>query len=141
MAGGGPRRRDGLRAASGGGPWRGAGRGRAASAPGLARQRQPAAVGRFGADDSASGRGQGRLEAGRGPDPAAKTVHLGFQAEPLAVDQGQVEVSAAVTWDSKDLEDVPILPLLLRLQACDEKSCQLPQTLTLRVPVATVVGP
>ena len=87
------------------------------------------------------GQAKGGWKLGAVLYPAAKTVHLGFQAEPLAVYQGQVEVSAAVTWDPKDLEDVPILPLLLRLQACDEKSCQLPQTLTLRVPVATVVGP
>jgi hypothetical protein len=71
--------------------------------------------------------------------PPAKTVRLGFQPEPLAVYEGRVELAAGLTWDPKDLGEAPVLPLRLRLQACDEQSCRLPETLALRVPVAAAL--
>ena len=65
------------------------------------------------------------------PQPVLKT--LGFQSEQLALYEGQVRITM-------DLERVdpeaaaPLIPVALRLQACDDSVCLPPERLVLQVP-------
>lgn len=62
--------------------------------------------------------------------PPADMVTLGFQREPLAVYHGDVQLTAKLV---KNKVAEPVLPLQLRLQACNNKVCLPPETLILRV--------
>ena len=78
-------------------------------------------------------RGGARLGPVEGPPP--KQVLLGFQEQPLSLYEGHVTLSAPIEWESDEAR-VPILPVRVRLQACDESSCQLPETIELQVAAA-----
>ena len=63
--------------------------------------------------------------------PKAELTTLGFQSEALAVYHGDVTINADVT-KSKGADRM--LPFQLKLQACNDKVCLPPETLTLRLP-------
>ena len=62
--------------------------------------------------------------------PEAEITTLGFQSEALAVYHGEVQLNAELT---KEKGAERIVPLQLRLQACNDQVCLPPETLTLRV--------
>ena len=65
------------------------------------------------------------------PRPVLKT--LGFQSDQLALYEGQVRI----TMDLKRVDPavaVPLIPVALRLQACDDSVCLPPERLVLQVP-------
>ena len=61
--------------------------------------------------------------------PQAEATTLGFQSEAMAVYHGKVQLSAELT-RSKGAER--IIPLRLRLQACNDQVCLPPETLVLK---------
>ena len=64
--------------------------------------------------------------------PAARVARLGFQAEALALYEGEVRIQAEL----RRLPDAAArLPLELRLQACSDQVCLPPETLRLEVAV------
>lgn len=73
------------------------------------------------------------LEAGEGATladvvyPEPETVELGFQDEPLAVYEGSVTLRGKLSGAG------PILPVHLRVQACDDEVCLRPETVVLEV--------
>jgi hypothetical protein len=63
-------------------------------------------------------------------------VRLGFQKTPLSVCTARLEVTASL----RPAETGPeLLPVALRLEACDDRSCLRPEDLLLRVAVAPAV--
>ena len=76
-------------------------------------------------DDRAKGWQLGKISY-----PQAEMATLGFQSEALAVYQGDVQLTAELT---KEKSAERMLPLQLRLQACNDKVCLPPETLTLRI--------
>jgi uncharacterized protein YyaL (SSP411 family) len=77
-------------------------------------------------DDAAKG-----WELGRVSYPKADLTTLGFQSEALAVYHGEVQLEAALTQAANADR---MLPVQLKLQACNDKVCLPPETLTLRLP-------
>ena len=73
------------------------------------------------------------LEAVRYPE--AETVRLSFQDEPLAVYQGQVRLFARVKSGGGE-GPAPVVPVRLRIQACNDRVCLRPEELVLEVPAA-----
>ena len=69
--------------------------------------------------------------------PAPRTVRLAFQDEPLAVHEGSVRIEATLEQTTAQGEAaLAWLPVEVRLQACSDRVCLAPETLTLNVPVA-----
>ncbi len=69
------------------------------------------------------------------PEPIMK--NLGFQREKLALYQGQIRLTAKIDQLGSDNA---IVPLSLRLQACNDESCLAPETVNLSVSTANYVG-
>jgi uncharacterized protein YyaL (SSP411 family) len=71
-----------------------------------------------------------RSSAAAYPPPVLKT--LGFQSEELALYEGNVRI----TMDLQQLSPTaaPVIPIALRLQACDDSVCLPPEQRTLQVP-------
>ena len=69
--------------------------------------------------------------------PDAETVRLGFQDEPLSVYQGEIEFVAEI--DRGAVGDLGVVPLRLRVQACDDQVCLRPETLEIELPVAAAL--
>ncbi|MEM7355603.1 MAG: thioredoxin domain-containing protein [Acidobacteriota bacterium] len=67
--------------------------------------------------------------------PTLETVRLSFQDEPLAVYQGTVTLSGRL-YKTGDPGLAPVAPVQLRIQACDDRVCLKPETLTLEVSTA-----
>ncbi len=68
--------------------------------------------------------------------PQPEIVRLGFQQEPLALYQGRVQIRAGLELRSPAAMDKPhLVPVQLRLQACNDRVCLPPETLTLRAPL------
>ena len=67
--------------------------------------------------------------------PRAETVRLGFQDQPLNVFQGEVTITARVT-PRDDVGDDTVVPVRLKIQACDDRVCLKPEVLVMEVPVA-----
>ena len=63
--------------------------------------------------------------------PKADLTTLGFQSEALAVYHGEIEIDAKLS-QAKDADRM--LAVQLKLQACNDKICLPPETLTLRLP-------
>jgi uncharacterized protein YyaL (SSP411 family) len=70
--------------------------------------------------------------------PRALEVRLGFQESPLSVYTGRVAMSADLARTDAADATVPV-PVVLRLQACDDRVCLRPEELTLRVPAAAIL--
>jgi uncharacterized protein len=67
------------------------------------------------------------------PKPVLKT--LGFQSDALALYEGQVRI----TMDLRQVDPavaIPLVPVALHLQACDESLCLPPERLVLQVPTS-----
>jgi uncharacterized protein YyaL (SSP411 family) len=64
------------------------------------------------------------------PEPLLKT--LGFQSEKLALFEGQVRITMGLQQTDSDAR--PLIPIVLRLQACDDSVCLPPEQRILRVP-------
>jgi uncharacterized protein YyaL (SSP411 family) len=58
------------------------------------------------------------------PQPVRKT--LGFQSEPLALYEGQVRITMKLRQTDPDIA-APLIPVVLRLQACDDSICLPPE--------------
>ncbi len=72
--------------------------------------------------------------------PEGETVRLSFQDEPLAVYQGDVRLSGRVTYGGGDAQGpAPVVPLRLKIQACNDRLCLRPEELVLEVPAATAL--
>ncbi|MEM7356444.1 MAG: protein-disulfide reductase DsbD domain-containing protein, partial [Acidobacteriota bacterium] len=78
-------------------------------------------------------RGEWILDEVRYPTP--ETVRLSFQDEPLAVYQGTVTLSGRLH-NTGDPGLAPVAPVQLRIQACDDRVCLKPETITLEVSTA-----
>ena len=65
--------------------------------------------------------------------PPPDTVRLGFQDEPLNVFQGDVTLKARAI---PGISETAVVPLRLKIQACDDRVCLKPEELVLEVPVA-----
>jgi hypothetical protein len=91
-----------------------------------------------GLDPAASG---WRLDRLTYPEP--RTVRLGFQQSPLSVYSGRVTVSSELvrTGGAAGEATIAPIPILLRLQACDDSVCLRPEDLVLRVPVGAELRP
>jgi hypothetical protein len=83
-------------------------------------------------------RGAWKLGAVDYPEP--RTIRLGFQKEPLAVYAQHVDLSADLSWDARSLARAPVVPVLVKLQACSDRMCLLPEEIRLELPVATQVA-
>ena len=62
------------------------------------------------------------------PDPILKS--LGFQRERLALYEGTIRLTARI---NKQSRNSVVIPLELRLQACNDEACLAPETLNLRI--------
>ncbi len=69
--------------------------------------------------------------------PTAETVRLGFQDEPLAVYQGKVQLSGTVARTDPE-DDLLMIPIHLRLQACNDRVCLRPEDLVLEIPAGSM---
>ncbi|MCZ6890050.1 MAG: DUF255 domain-containing protein [Gammaproteobacteria bacterium] len=67
------------------------------------------------------------------PRPILKT--LGFQDEKLALYEGEVRITMALEQTDTD-RAAPLIPVVLRLQACEDAVCLPPERHILRVPAA-----
>jgi len=68
--------------------------------------------------------------------PEAEVRPLGFHAEPLALYQGEVRIVAHIQPTDRRRR---LLPLSLRLQACNDRVCLPPERLRLTVPMVTAM--
>jgi uncharacterized protein YyaL (SSP411 family) len=66
--------------------------------------------------------------------PLGELQHLAFHKQPLSVFSGKVSLQAQVSRDEKRSSTHLILPIALRLQACNDQVCLAPETLTLTLP-------
>ena len=83
-------------------------------------------------------RGQWRL--GSVDYPPSKTVELAFQQEPLALYLGNVQLAAPIGWNESEEEALPpVVPVRLKIQACNDEICLLPEELLLEVPTSTLL--
>ena len=73
------------------------------------------------------------------PDPSV--VQLGFQADPLSVYDGDLDFRLRLEAPPEARGAGGIAPLLLRLQACDDRVCLRPEELSVRLPLAPILGP
>jgi hypothetical protein len=73
--------------------------------------------------------------------PEGRDVKLGFQQAPLSVYTGQAAVTAELQVPFAVRADAAPVPLVLRLQACDDRRCLRPEELTLPVPIAALLRP
>lgn len=71
----------------------------------------------------------------RYPEPII--ANLGFQTEALSLYQGKVRIEIEV---SKDDNPIPLMPLQLGIQACNDKICLPPETVRLGVSMSAVSG-
>jgi hypothetical protein len=78
------------------------------------------------------GRGDWRL--GEVVYPEGEEVRLSFQDEPLSVYQGRTRLTARLSGSGG--ETAPVVPVRLRIQACDDRVCLRPEELVLEVPAA-----
>jgi len=70
--------------------------------------------------------------------PTPEVLQLGFQKERLALYQGTVHIRAKVTRNVQDTQEkMRVVPIYIRLQACDDRACLPPETLVLRVSTTT----
>jgi uncharacterized protein YyaL (SSP411 family) len=66
--------------------------------------------------------------------PEGERQVLAFQRQPLSVYSGKVRLQALVSREEEHLSTPLILPLVLRLQACNDQVCLAPETVTLTLP-------
>ncbi len=64
--------------------------------------------------------------------PPPETVRLGFQETPLNVYLGDVTLTASA--EPEESGDAAVIPLRLKIQACDDRVCLKPEELVLEVP-------
>jgi hypothetical protein len=69
--------------------------------------------------------------------PAPREIRLGFQPETLALYEGAVRIEALLQETGGQGGALPWLAVEVRLQACSDQVCLAPETLTLKVPVAS----
>ncbi|MEE9561584.1 MAG: DUF255 domain-containing protein [Thermoanaerobaculia bacterium] len=67
--------------------------------------------------------------------PAPIRKHLSFQQEELAVLEGRVSLSASLVQSGQAAATGVVVPLSLRLQACNDRLCLKPEDIELRVPL------
>ncbi len=67
--------------------------------------------------------------------PPGKTLRLGFSKTELSVYDGEVWLEAPLTIAGKAKPGVSSLTLEVNLQACDDQTCLLPETMALSIPV------
>ena len=79
------------------------------------------------------GRGSWRL--GPVSYPEGKRVRLGFQDEPLLVYDGTTLLTADISGHG-DPEGGSVIPVRLRIQACNDQICLRPEEIVLEVPAA-----
>jgi len=65
--------------------------------------------------------------------PPAVLKTLGFQSGELALYEGQVRITMGLT-QTDQARGVPLIPVALRLQACDDRICLPPERRVLQVP-------
>lgn len=71
--------------------------------------------------------------------PKPETLRLPFQQEALALYQGNVQISGELTWNGGDgdsIEAKHTLPVRLKIQACNDQLCLLPEELILEIPAS-----
>jgi len=82
-----------------------------------------------------TGRGAWRLTNARFPPPTLR--RLSFQSAPLALYQGNARVEVDIAGNAgSEAADAPVVPIHVKLQACSDKVCLLPEVLALEVPAA-----
>ena len=82
----------------------------------------------MGIEEAIPGWRPGRLSY---PPPVLKT--LGFQSEELALYEGQVRITMDLK-QTNSADAVPLIPVALRLQACNDRVCLPPERRRLQVP-------
>ncbi|MFQ6021971.1 MAG: thioredoxin domain-containing protein [Acidiferrobacterales bacterium] len=72
--------------------------------------------------------------------PQPEQVQLSFQQEPLAVYQGQVRLTAELRQNGQGkMGNAPVVSVKLKIQACNDQICLLPENLILQIPATDVV--
>ncbi len=70
--------------------------------------------------------------------PASRMVQLGFQEEPLAVFEKELQISASLNHTAS--HESLIMSLELQIQACSHEVCLLAETIKLEVPVHRIMS-
>ena len=80
-------------------------------------------------------RGAWRLGPVTYPDP--ELAKLAFSPETLALYQGRVQLEADLHWpDGTSMPPAPVVPVQLKVQACSDEVCLLPEEVVLEIPIA-----
>ena len=80
-------------------------------------------------------RGAWRLGPVTYPDP--ELAKLAFSPETLALYQGRVRLEAELHWpDGMSMPSAPVVPVQLKVQACSDEVCLLPEDVVLEIAVA-----